>query len=79
DVSTEQLGKGMGKLAKTMYEAFKDGKGSAADTFRNLGVAVADSSGKIRATDAVMMDVAERLSTMEDGAAKTAISMEIFG
>jgi len=79
DVSTEQLGKGMGKLAKLMYEAAGDKNGGPAETFKTLGVSVTDAAGKLRGTDDVMMDVAERLAGMKDGAAKTALAMEVFG
>lgn len=79
DVSAEQLGKGMGKLAKAMYEAAGDPNSGPAKTFRDLGVSVTDSAGKLRSTDGVMMDVAERIARMDDGARKTALAMEVFG
>jgi len=78
DVSTEQLSKGMGKLNKAMYEASNGGK-TQVDTFKALGVSVTDSTGQLRKSDAVMMDIAERFSKMEDGAAKTALAMKVFG
>jgi len=79
DVSVEQLGKGMGKLAKAMYEAAGDSNSGPAKTFQVLGVSVTDAAGKIRDTEAVMMDLADRFAGMDDGAAKTALSMEVFG
>lgn len=78
DVSTESLAKGMAKLNKAMYEAQQGGK-TQVETFKALGIAVTDSSGKLRKTDDVMMDIAERFAGMDDGARKTALAMEVFG
>lgn len=78
DVSTEALAKGMAKLNKAMYDA-SGGSKEQVDTFKALGVSVTDSTGQLRKSDEVMMDIAERFSKMEDGAAKTALAMKVFG
>lgn len=78
DVSLETLGKGLGQLSKKMVDA-TDGNKSAVATFAALGVSVTDASGKLRPTEAVMTDLADRLAKMPDGAAKTAAAMELFG
>ncbi len=51
----------------------------AADAYNILGIAYKDNEGKLRETDAVMMDVADRFSVMEDGGKKTALAMKLFG
>ncbi len=77
-VSLEQLGVGMKQLNKNIVEASSGSKEQAA-AFRALGVDILDTSGKVRVTKDVLYDVASRFAGMEDGAAKTAIAMKLFG
>jgi hypothetical protein len=42
-------------------------------------VSITDSKGKLRDADAVLGDIAARFGDMEDGAEKTALSMQLFG
>jgi hypothetical protein len=44
-----------------------------------LGIAVTDSAGKLRPMDEVMMEVADRFASMENGAEKTALAIKLFG
>ncbi len=76
--SFEGLSTGLKFLAKNMQAATSGGKEQAA-AFRALGINVADSTGKLRSADEVMLDVADRFESMEDGADKTAIAMQVFG
>lgn len=78
DVSTEELGVALGKLNKKMSEAATGGKDQVA-LFQALGVSVTDAGGKVRGTEAVLGDLAERFSRMDAGASKTALAMEVFG
>ncbi len=78
DLSNEQLASSLAKLAKSASEA-SDGAGDTADTFRAIGVAVKDSTGNLRTTEELLLDVADRFSKMEDSAGKTAIAMRLFG
>ncbi len=78
DVSAEDLAVSMGKLGKQMADAFAGDK-NAALKFKALGVSVTDASGHLRSTGDVMTDIAGKISRMADGAAKTAIMMELFG
>lgn len=71
DVSTEQLGTGLAKLARSMDE------GNVA--FQRLGISVRDSSGNLRGTQDVLGEVADKFAGMEDGAGKTALAMALFG
>ena len=75
----EGVGKAMGKLAKGMFEAAQTGKGPTSEALRSLGVSAVDASGKLRGTDQVMLDVADRFRQMPDGAQKAALAVQLFG
>jgi len=79
DTSIEGLGKGFKTLASNMYDAQTRGTGPAADAFNKLGIQVADANGKLRASDEVMLDVADRFKAMQDGPEKAALAADIFG
>ena len=79
DTSIEGLGKGFKTLASNMYDAQARGTGPAADAFNKLGIAVADSSGKLRSSDQVMLDIADRFKAMADGPEKAALAADLFG
>lgn len=68
----------MARLAKGMAGADDEMKG-AGYALNYLGVSAKDSSGNLRSTDAVMIDVAKRLADFENGAGKAAIAQELFG
>lgn len=74
----EDLNVGLFHLSRSMAGAKKGSEENTA-AFHRLGVKVTDSKGKLRATDDVIMDVAESISKMPDGAEKTALAMDIFG
>ncbi len=78
DVSREGLTKGLKSLSTNMYEAAQGGK-EAASMFKGLGVEFESAPGKLRASDEVLGDLAERFSRMEDGAAKSALAVKLFG
>lgn len=77
-VSVETLDTSLRTLSKNMAASAGGSKEQAA-LFKTLGVQVVDVNGKMRSTDAVLRDVAERFSTYRDGANKTAMAMEVFG
>lgn len=76
--SFEQLAAGSSKLARNMAAA-AGGSKEAQASFAAIGVQVRDANGALRSTDEVLLDVAERFSKYEDGAAKAALAQEIFG
>lgn len=78
DVTNEQLAGGYQKLNKAMVGAATGGKKQTA-AFKQLGIAVKNSRGELKASDEVMLEVAEAFSKMPEGAQKTALAMEIFG
>jgi hypothetical protein len=78
DIDLEALGGSLEKLSKHMFEAADKG-GTSGAAFERLGISVKDSSGHLRNIEDVMADLAGKFSGMEDGAAKTALAMQLFG
>jgi phage-related protein len=70
-VSMESLEGGLLRLSKGME--------NAPQKFADLGIAVRDVNGDLRPTADVLKEVADRFQSMPDGAAKTALAMELFG
>lgn len=78
DIGTEELGGALAKLSKTMGDAAEGGKAQAA-TFKALGVSWKDAQGNLRPVGQVLEDVADAFAAAEDGPAKAALAMELFG
>lgn len=76
--STEAVGKALAKTAALMSKALQPTSEQAA-MFEALGVAVTGADGKLRATEAVFADIAQRFAETDDGAAKTALAIRLFG
>ena len=47
--------------------------------FARLGVSTRTASGDLRSTSDVLIDVADKFSTLRDGAAKTQLAIDLFG
>ena len=77
-VSGESFEKGLRKLSTTMLEA-ATGSEDAARGFSAVGVEFKNQDGTLRATDQVLLDLAERFKVMPDGAEKTALAVQLFG
>lgn len=77
-VSFDQLTVGLRMLSKNMAD-MQAGTGEAKEAFIAMGLSVEESQGKLKGTEAMLLEVAERFSKMEDGAGKTALAMRIFG
>jgi hypothetical protein len=73
--SIEGVGAAMIKLNKGLAA----GSGPAADALKALGLSATDSSGKLKSTDKVMLEVADKFKAMPDGAQKTALALKLFG
>jgi hypothetical protein len=78
DVSLEQLQTGLVKLARNASDASVGGK-EAAESFHDIGVNVNDTTGKLKTTEQLLLEIAESFASMEDGASKTAAAVRIFG
>jgi hypothetical protein len=79
DVSLDGLSTGLRKLSQNMAVIAQGGKGPAAVAFEALGIAATDATGRLRASDEVLADVADKFARMEDGSTKTALALGIFG
>lgn len=87
-LTVEELG-GLGKAAKLNGSNLEDvakaigimngnvAKGS--DAFARLSISTKTASGDFRQSRDILLDVADRFSTMRDGVQKAAIAQEIFG
>ena len=73
--SIEGVGGAMIKLNKGLAA----GTGPAADALKALGLSATDASGKLKTTDQVMLEVADKFKAMPDGAGKTALALQLFG
>jgi len=74
----EVLEQGLLKLSQTMAKAAA-GSERQAQLFRDLGVAVTDANGDLRASDQVFLDLADRFVEYRDGAGETALAAALFG
>jgi hypothetical protein len=74
--SIEGVSSAIVKLSKGLVAG---GTGPAADALKTLGINATDATGKLRSTDQVMLDVADKFSKMPDGAEKTALALQLFG
>lgn len=53
--------------------------GDAAKRFRDLGIAIEDSSGNVRSGSELMMDAADAIQRLGPGTEATAVAMRLFG
>ncbi|MBV5268980.1 MAG: hypothetical protein JZU55_02515 [Afipia sp.] len=79
DVSQESLGKSLGKLSKAMVSAASDGAGPAGLAFQALGINVKNADGSLKDSSSVISEVAGKFEGYQDGAAKTALAIALFG
>lgn len=77
DATFDDMGEALKGLSNKMFEAASKG-GEAAEAFDALGIRVTDSAGKLRGVDAVLLDIADAFSKMEDGAGKSAIANKLM-
>lgn len=91
-VSVEQLSKfkqaadlggtsieGVSSAMLKLNKGLAGGTGPAADALSQLGISANDASGKLKSTDQVMLEVADKFQAMPDGAEKSALAMQLFG
>lgn len=63
---------------ESLKELAKGPKGVAA-ALAALGLSAVDTSGKMKSTDEVMLEVADKFKMMPDGAKKSALAIQLFG
>lgn len=78
DVSLETLQKGIKGLSQNIAEA-NTGIGDGAQVFDALGISVRNADGRMKSTEAVLLQVADVFANLEDGAVKTALAVKLFG
>lgn len=79
DVETKTLEGAFKAFNKTIVEAVNDPTSRAARLFHALGVSLVDAQGKLRASDLVMKDLADRFKGFEENAGKGRLAAELFG
>src|SRR5579864_3431774 len=77
-VELDSLATAMERFSRTALTAAQGGmRGQTA--FRQLGISVTDAQGRMKPTNELMLEVADRFSKMQDGALKTGLAMQLFG
>ncbi len=79
NIETASFEKGLGTLNKTLAAAATNTASDAAAAFQAVGVAVKDSTGRIRPAEQILLDLAQKFSGFEDGAEKAALATQLFG
>lgn len=75
DTSVETITGSMKKLSTNMYNM----SDSTAETFKQLGISVTDSSGQLRSSEDVFWDVIDALGTVENATERDNIAMALLG
>jgi len=66
------------RLAANAVDA-SQGIGLAKDAFEFLEISIIDTAGEIKPMEALLFEVSDKFSGMEDGTQKAALAMDIFG
>lgn len=77
-IESDTLNVGLFQMARNLRDAAQ-GSEQQSRAFARLGVHAKDSHGKLRDTNAVLLDLAEGFAKLPDGAEKTALAMDLFG
>ena len=70
---------GVGAAMLQFTKRFQGGAGPAADALKAISISATDASGKLKSTDQVMLEVADKFKNMEDGGKKAELAMALFG
>ena len=77
-LSGEELQRGLAALTRKIADA-ATGEQAATTAFQRLGVAFRDAEGNARPTEAVLVDLAEKLKDIENPAERAAVATAMFG
>lgn len=77
-VGAGELDAGLSKLNRTIDAAANGGQAQA-EAFDRLGISVVDAGGKVKSSEQVLAEIADKFATMPNGVQKSAIAMELFG
>ncbi len=78
DVGLDTLKTGLKGLSANLTEA-RSGLGEGAAIFQALSISVEESAGNLKSSDMILLEVADRFASFEDGATKTALAVKLFG
>lgn len=78
-VQSENTGKLLKELNQNISDAAGNAKSDAAIAFKALGISVRDASGQIKDGQAVLLEMADKFRTYQDGANKSAIATTLLG
>ena len=76
--STEQAFKGLEKFSRSMGDA-ASGLKTQADIFKDLGINIKDSSGKMRNSTVILFEVAEGIKNLGSQAERSRVLANLFG
>lgn len=79
EVEGEAFSTMLRKLNDNISTAAGNANSDAARAFRAMGIEVRDASGEIRKADDVLLDIADRFETYQDGANKSALATDLLG
>jgi hypothetical protein len=77
-MSNQEFDNSLQYLVRSAGEAAA-GVGSAKDVFKGLGIDVKDANGNLKSGGQLMDEVADALSKVENGTAKTTLTYKLFG
>lgn len=69
---------GLAKLSKTAVSAAEGSKESA-EAFEAMGISATNTDGSLKATDQLLLEIADSFAKHADGAAKSALAQNVFG
>lgn len=78
EVDIDTLAKGLERMNRMAAQSALAPQANT-NAFRQLGIQVTDTNGKLKSTETIFTEVAEKFSKMEDGSTKSALAMQIFG
>lgn len=76
--SYQSITKGMQTLARNANDA-NEGLKSQSDSFQQLGVDVADSSGNLKSMDVLLRESADKFAVMNNDTEAAALALKVFG
>ncbi len=68
---------GVGSALVKLNRGLVDGK--AQEALQGIGISATDAAGKLKPTDQILLEVANKFAAMPDGAEKSALAMQLFG
>jgi hypothetical protein len=77
-ISGEELQRGLAALTRKIADA-ATGEQAAEQAFARLGIAFRNTEGQARPTEAVLVDIAEKLKDLENPAERAAVVTSMFG